>query len=165
MNKHPITISKNGAEVYVDLISSPAAANINRQPYLISLIKEVLSKTSLKGPAMLFEHDMGHDIGSTDIVETNEKDAIFYARPLKQDMYLRCVKGFSRSPSPYITISLERDEDGNYALLQAWIGRLVPPFPADKHATKQSKNYWETHAWLADSQALQSKTITKVSPY
>ena len=118
-----------------------------------------------KDQSILIEHDMGRVIGNTDIVETSEKDTIFYAQPNKKSVYSRYAKNRYPSPSPKLCIVLEKDEDGNYELSDTWIGPFSPPFPGDAKETVKSKPYWETHALVQDAQMVQSKTITKDCPY
>lgn len=165
MYRHIITESPNGSEVYVNLIDSLAGHYLGRQPYVINLIKEVLSSTKLTGSKLSIERDMGRVIGNTDVVETSEKDTIFYAQAYKTSIYSRYAKNRLPSPSQKLTIILEQDTDGNYELLNTWIGSDNPPLPGDKNETAISRSYWETHAFVLDAQAVQSKTITKVCPY
>lgn len=165
MYRHFIIELPNHREVYVNLISSPAGHYLSRQPYVINLIKEVLGTMRLKDTSVSIEHDMGRVIGNTDIIETSEKDAIIYAQPHKQSTYARYAKNRTLSPSRILTIIMEQDEDGNYELFNTWIGPFSPPFPGDEKATKTSKSYWESHALVMDQQVIQTKTITKVSPY
>ncbi|HSX53595.1 MAG TPA: hypothetical protein VLF90_04530 [Patescibacteria group bacterium] len=155
----------SGPEVYVNLITSSAGHYLSRHPYLINMIKEVLSTSKLSGAEVVIERDMGRTIGNTDIVETSEKDTIFYAQPYKKSVFARYAKNRYPSPSHKLTIILDKDSDGNYELTDTWIGACSPPFPGDEKATSKSKTYWETHALVQDAQVIQSKTITKVCPY
>lgn len=165
MYKYAITESPNGYKVYVNLIASPAGQYLSRQPYIIKLVKEVLAAKDLTRSKETIEHDMGRVIGNTDIVETSDKDTIFYALPNKRVVFSRFAKNRYPAPSPKLTIILERDADGDYEISDTWIGPCSPPFPGDANATVKSKPYWETHALAQDAQAVQSKTITKICPY
>ncbi len=165
MYKYLITESTTGYEIYVDLITSAAGHYLSRQPYVINLIKEVVLPMKLTGPRVVIEHDMGRVIGNTDIVETTEKDTIFYAQPTKKTVFSRYARNRYPSPSRKLTIILEQDAEGNYEVHDTWVGPCSPPFPGDERATSTSKSYWETHALVQDAQAVQSKTITKVCPY
>jgi len=165
MYKHLLIALPNRRQVYVDLITSPAGHYLSRQPYVINLIKEVLAPMRLRQPEVTIEHDMGRVIGNTNIVETSEKDAIIYAQPHKKKTYARYAKNRSLSPSQILTIILEQDEAGNYELLDTWIGPYTPPFPGEDKATQTSKTYWESHALVMDNLMVQTKTITKDSPY
>ncbi len=165
MYKYVITELPGGKQVYVNLITSSAGQYLSRQPYVLNLIKEVLASKKLKGPQLSIEHDMGRVIGNTDIVETSEKDTIFYALPSKQKVFSRFAKNRYPSPSRQLTIILDKDTDNNYEVKDTWIGPCSPPFPGHENATAVSKTYWETHALVQDTQAVQSKTITKICPY
>jgi hypothetical protein len=165
MYKYVIAQSPSGTEVYVNLISSSAGHYLSRQPYLINLLKEVLGPMSLTKPQVMIERDMGRVIGNTDIIETSEKDTIFYARAAKKSVFSRFAKNRYPSPSRKLTVLLEQDEDGNYEVHDTWIGPHTPPFPGDENETAKSKTYWETHALVQDAQTVQSKTITKICPY
>jgi hypothetical protein len=165
MYKYSILESSNGYEIYVNLIESPAGKYLSRQPYVINLVREVLDKKKLSGPEVIIEQNMGRVIGNTEIVPTSEKDTIFYAQPFKKKVFSRYVKNRSMSPSTQLTIVIIKDEVGDYEITNAWIGPSSPPFPGDERATTTSRTYWETHALVADSQIIQSKTITKVCPY
>lgn len=165
MSKHHITLLSNGSEVYVNLISSSAGHYLSRQPYVINLIKEVLKSTDLKEEKITIESDMGRIIGNTDVVETSDKDTIFYAQPHKKSSYSRYAKNRYALPSQKLSIILQKDSENNYELIDTWIGAHNPPFPGDKNETATSRSYWETHAFVQDSQLVQSKSITKDCPY
>ncbi len=165
MNKHIITQSPEGYEVYVNLIGSDAGHYLSRQPYVINLIKEAIVSVPIKGKRMVIDHDMGRPIGNTDIVETTDKDSVFYAMPVKKSVYGRYAKNRYPSPSNNLAIIIEKDADGNYEVVNTWIGPMSPPFPGDEHATSKSVSYWSNHALVQDSAVVQSRSITKDSPY
>lgn len=165
MYKHLITESPNGYTVYVNLINSEAGHYISRQPYIINLIKEVVNDMSLKGTRLSIEHDMGRVIGNTDIVDTTDKDSIFYAQPVKKKVFSRYAKNRYPTPSNNISIIIQKDSEGDYEVVDTWIGPMSPPFPGDVQATAKSKPYWTTHALVQDAQLVQSRTITKDCPY
>lgn len=165
MYKYVISQSSGGYEIYVNLITSPAGQYLSRQPYIINLLKEVLAPMKFTQGKVTIEHDMGRNIGNTDIVETTDKDTIFYAQPSKKNVFSRYAKNRYPSPSHKLAIVMEKDAEGNYEILDTWIGPYSPPFPGDKNETAKSKPYWQTHALVQDAQAVQSKTITKICPY
>jgi hypothetical protein len=165
MYKYDIGESKNGRELYVNLITSSAGHYLSRQPYLIRLIKEVLAPMNFTAAEVLVERDMGRIIGNTNIVTTSEKDSVFYAQPSKKTIASRYVKNRSLTPSTTLTILLVQDTNDNYEIVDTWIGPFCPPFPGDERATSASRDYWETHALVADTEIVQFKTITKVCPY
>ncbi len=163
--KHPITSTASGVTVYVDLIRSPAASHISQQPYLLSLIKEVIRQKRLEGDTLSIDHDMGRLVGNASVVETSEKDVVIYAQRVREQTFSRFVKNGSPKQSPYLTVILRRDEDGDYELHDTWIGRLNPPRPGTENETSDSRPYWETHAYVYNHDAIQSRTVTKVCPY
>lgn len=166
MYKYTIVQSPKGYEIYINLISSSAGHYLSRRPYVINLIKEVLIPLDLSGRARIaIEHNMGRVIGTTDIVETSEKDTIYYAQPNKTKVFSRFARNRYPHPSRTLTVIIEKDSDGNYEVLDTWIGPSSPPFPGDKNEMAHSKAYWQTHALVQDAQVIQSKTITKNCPY
>jgi hypothetical protein len=108
---------------------------------------------------------MGRVIGNTDIIETNDKDTIYYAQPTKLKAFSRFAKNRYPQPSHILTIIVDQDAEGNYEVSDTWIGPSSPPFPGGDNETSGSKSYWETHALVQDAQMIQSKTITKLCPY
>lgn len=165
MYKHIIAETADSYSVYVDLIDSEAGHYLSRQPYIINLIKEVMVGTKLSGSRVAIERDMGRVIGNTDIIDTTDKDSIFYAQPVKKKVFSRYAKNRYPSPSNCISIILIKDVDGDYEVANTWIGPMSPPFPGDELATAKSASYWSNHALVQDAQMVQSRTITKVCPY
>ncbi len=165
MYEYVIVESPGGYKIYVNLIASQAGRYLSRQPYVIGLIKEVLKPMALKNSRVAIERDMGRVIGNTDIIETTEKDTIFYAQAAKQNVFSRYAKNRYPLPSRKLTIILKQDDFGDYEIHDTWIGPNKPPFPGDQNETAKSKTYWETHALVQDAQVVQFKTITKVCPY
>ena len=119
----------------------------------------------LRKARIIIEQNMGRQIGTTDIVKTGINDIIYYAQPIKSEVYLRFAKNRYPQPSNTLTIIVERDSEGNYEVSDTWIGSKCPAFPGDKYETRDSKNYWQNHAFVKDAQAVQSKSVTKVCPY
>jgi hypothetical protein len=166
MYKYTLTQTPGEYKVYVNLITSNAGRYLSRRPYVINLIKEVLDPMSLKNkPELAIEKDMGRVIGHTDIVDTTEKDTVFYAKPNKTKVYSRYVKNRVPPASNTLSIVIIQDEDGDYEVRDTWIGPFSPPFPGDENESSKSKEYWETHALVQDSDTIQTKTITKNCPY
>jgi hypothetical protein len=161
--KHPIANTLSGTPVYVDLINSAASSNIAQQPHLLGLVVELLRSTKITGASPSLEHDFGRNIGNSDIVKTTDKDIIVYAKRLKQDNFTRFVRRRMPTPTSFVSIELKKDSDGEYALTNAWIGRLAPPYPQDE--TAKDDSYWSEHATVLEGQPIQLRTITTVSPY
>lgn len=163
--KHIIARTSNDVTVYVDLVHSRAAVQIAHQPYLVGLLKELISRTTVTGEELWLEQDMGRSVGHESIVETSTNDTILYAQRTKDTTYTRFVKNGKPEATQYITMVLKRDDEGEYELVDAWIGRLTPPRPGSQHENAASKTYWQTHAYVLDGESVQSKTVTKECPY
>jgi hypothetical protein len=138
---------------------------VSRRPQIITLIKEVLVPMDLTKSPLHIMRNMGRVIGNSDIVETTEKDTIYYALPFKKNVYGRYAKNRNPAPSSELTIILTKDDNSDYEVVDTWVGPCSPPFPGDEHMTAKSKPYWETHALAQDEHAIQSKSITKDCPY
>lgn len=163
--QHIIATSANGKEVYAYLIQTPAAAQISRQPHLVTLIKEVVGKLNLTDSQISIEQDMGRTIGYGELLETTDKDTVFYAKQTKSGLYTRFVKNKKSKPTSFLSVVLLKDETDNYELKDVWIGKAFPPLPGDASETAQSKQYWQTHAIVYNGQPLLASTQTKDCPY
>src|SRR5579863_1711503 len=142
MYRFLIAESDQTYEVYINLISSSAGRYLSRRPYVIGLIKELISSQKLKGSRVVIEQDMGRHIGTTDIVQTSFNDAIYYAQPLKSKVFSRFAKNRYPQQSNALTVIVQRDSDGNYEVCDTWIGPSCPAFPGDEYETRESKLYW-----------------------
>jgi hypothetical protein len=165
MYKFVLDKSNDEYDVYVNLITSPAGFYLSRRPHVIALIRELMSTKKLRGGRIVIEQNMGRDIGTTDIVSTSDTDTIYYAQPLKSEIYSRFAKSRYPQTSSLLTVVAIKDSDGNYEVTDAWIGSKHPAFPGDEHATEDSKEYWKTHALVQDAQVIQIRSITKTCPY
>ncbi len=163
--KHPIAKTKNGIAVYVDLVSSPAAAAVGRDPRLVDMVRRILLQTDAQTPIVRIESNMGKNVGYNMVVETSESDTILYAQLLRQQVYTRFVKNGRPSSTQYVSVILHRDEAGEYELYQLWLGRLRPSQPGSTDESAHSKPYWESHAFVLDTQPIQHRSVTKVCPY
>jgi hypothetical protein len=165
MYKFAIIQPESGYEVYVNLISSSAGRYLSRHPYVIGLIREALLPMQLGKGRLVIERDMGRNIGTTDIVKTSDNDSIYYAQPIRSEVFSRFAKNRYPQSSQLLTIIIERDIGGDYEIKDTWIGPSTPPFPGNEYETKNSRVYWQSHALVHDAQAIQSKSITKDCPY
>ena len=165
MYKYVIDGSKEDYNIYVNLISSPAGIYLSRCPYVIGLLKELLAANNLRGKRVVIEQDMGRDVGRTDVVATNEKDNIYYAKAIKSEVFSRFARNRYPQTSNKITVTAIKDDDGDYEIRDIWIGSNYPAFPGDEYETADSKQYWQTHALVQDALAIQSKSVTKTCPY
>ena len=111
------------------------------------------------------QKDMGRDIGTTDILKTDDSDYIYYAQTLKTDVYSRFAKNRYPQQSRMLTMIFNQDDEGNYEIQDLWIGPSSPAFPGDEYETGNSKTYWKTHALAQNAKMIRSKSITKICPY
>lgn len=125
----------------------------------------MLTSVTLHDSEVSMEHDMSRPIGYSLIIETSDKDIIFYGRLLKDDVYTRFVKNGKPLSTRYITVTLLRDSDNNYELSDVSIGRMRPPRPGSTDETAKSKAYWSNHAFILDDQPVQTQTVTRTCPY
>jgi len=165
MYRHKITESNNGYLVYVNLVSSDAAKYLSRQPQVLNLLREAISEMDLLKDDVVIEQDMGRVIGNTDIVETSEKDTIYYAQPNKKEHFSRFAKNRYPAPCEKITIIVKKDETGDYEVTDTWIGPCIPAFPGEDDEERKSLEYWSTHALVQDAVSVKTKSITKDCPY
>ena len=163
--RHSIGLTRNGTEVYAYLTGSKVEKRLSRQPQLLAHAKEVLEKATLRGPKIHMEYDMQRQIGYDFIIGTTDEDAVFYARLVKDDIYTRLVKNGNPTPTRYLTVILEQDDDKNYELSDIWIGRLIPPRPGSIDETTESIVFWSDHALILGDQSFQTQTLTKTRPY
>lgn len=163
--KHTIGLTKNGHSVYVDLIGSRAAKHISSQPQLLVLLKEALHQLSPTNEHASFECDMGRSIGYDLTVSFSEKDAVFYAQLMKSDVFTPFTKSVAPLRTQILSLAIQKTADNEYELVDAWTGTMVPPLPGSDDETDESLAYWSTHAVVFTDQAIQSRTITKTSPY
>lgn len=163
--KHLVGQTRNGVEVYAQLIGSEAGKQISKQPQLLSLAKEMLATLSLHDQEIHLEYDMKRPIGYSFTIETTDQDTVFYGRRVKESIYTRFVKKGKPLSTQYLTLLLCKDSANHYELSDIWIGRLMPPRPGSTNETPESKPYWAKHALILDNQALQLQTVTKTCPY
>jgi hypothetical protein len=164
--KHSVGYTHNGVPVVIDLIHSSAAKHIAQQPHILGLAEEVLRKVTLHDDDVSIEYDMGRSIGYNFVVGTKETDTVFYAQLIRDNVYSRFVKNGKPLATQYLTLVLKRrDDDPAYDLLDVWVGNLNPPRPGSDDETAESIPYWQNHAFILDTQQLQTRTITKVCPY
>jgi len=155
----------NARIVYYNDTTSHLATHLVDTPQLLPLIKEFLSKQSFYQDTVYIEHDVGNRIGSTDLVEVTEKDEIVYAKRNNRSTYTRFVRNRTAPLTSYFTVALTKDITGGYELTSALVGRLAPPFPDEPNATPESKSFWDKHALVFGTQAIQPGTLIKDPPW
>lgn len=162
---HPIGQTRNGRYVYVDLIHSLAATHLSQQPRLLDLVQEVLRDAAFHDEMISLEYNMGRSIGYDYVVITSDSDTVFYAQPLKDSVFTRYVKNGKPLATRHMALLLHRDSEGSYELDDTWIGRLSPPRIGSPGESTESLTYWASHAVVFDHQPIQTKSITRISPY
>jgi len=165
MVRHVAGYTKNGHTVYVDLIKSQAAPHIAAHPHLLGLTKDALIHIPAKQERIKFEYNTGRIIGYENVVETPLEEKVLYARLVDDDLYSRFTRKGEPRQTTYISVTIQRESEGSYALVDAWIGRLRPPRPGSPNETPASREYWSRHAFLLDTQPLQRHTRTETCPY
>lgn len=161
---HPVSTQK-GVHVYVDLTRSRASVRISQQPHILTLAKELLDSLKFSGPKIVIEHDFGRVIGNTDVVETTDKDTIVYAKKVREGTFCRFVRRRQMASSQFLSLLMIKDKNGNYELLDIWVGKQVPPFPGGEDATAESDGFWKNHALVIEGQTIQPSSLTKEVPY
>jgi hypothetical protein len=163
--KHQIGTTKNGKPVYAYLTQQPLAALVSRNPHLLTLVKEIMPLHSLRQAAERVQHDMGRSIGYGDLVEVQDKDAVFYAKQLRQDSYTKFVKNRRADQTSILTVKLGRDEAGDYEVLSVHLGEDYPAIPGDAGETAASQAFWQDHAVVFNGQAIVASSLTRDCPY
>jgi hypothetical protein len=163
--KHPIAITHNKKQIYVDLLYSLAGSSIAQQPHLAKLVQEVVRQTNVTGPSMYIEQDMQRVIGYDYVVPTTATDHIYYGKIMRDPIYTRFVKNGKPVNSSYLSLVLFCDDDGDYELRDVWIGKQRPARPGSDDANDKSTEFWANHAVAYEGQQLQSRTLTKTCPY
>lgn len=166
MYKYVISKLPSGQTVYLDLINSLAGEYVSRQPHVLTVIKEALPKIEFRTQKSFWvEHDMGRVVGNTDIVETTDKDNIYYAQGRKRQEFSRFAKNRLPESSAILTILVAQDDTGDYEVVDTWVGPNRPMFPGHIDESSASKEFWGNHALVNNAHPIQSNTITKNCPY
>lgn len=156
--------TKNGFEVYVDMKLSHATTHFAHHPKLIDAVKKAISFVEPKEEIFRIEIDMKEEIGTTDLIQTTDKDEIVYAKRPLRAQYSRFVKNKNSRPTSWITIDLRKD--GNvYNLYTSFAGRLTPSFPGGNYLPEQSREFWSNHALVWETQEIVPGTETTECPW
>ena len=121
------------------------------------------------------ETKFSKNIGADNCVETGPDDEIVFAvrAGSRAHRFSRFVKNREAKPSKVLTVVLQRDPEGGYAILAAYVGRKGEPEPGDPRATEQSVPFWADHALVwgsvetvpgTETASLQTETRSSVSP-
>lgn len=157
--------TKNDKDVFYDPEHSHAATHFSDTPQLRNLVAEFLPTVESNDDYARFEIDTKREVGTSDLVETEEGDEIVYAKRPNRDTYARFVKNKKPIPTNRVTIELRTIDDQTYELFTAYIGRLTPSFPGNEFETPKSKPFWATHALVWGTQEIVPGTETIACPW
>ncbi len=91
--------SADGKLVTLDYANTNVEYHIIETPDLLSLVQEVLPTLILGDQAQIVvERDLGRVVGTTNLVETTDKDEIVYAKRVGRSKYSRFVKNRREIP-------------------------------------------------------------------
>jgi len=164
LNKELLCVSKNGLNVYYDPVGSHAATHFHDTLNLKLLVVGLIEVTTLSKDMEYIQHDFGHTIGKTDLLETTDQDTVVYAKRMNRDNYSRFIMNRGPVDSSILTIILYK-HDSFYMLKSAYIGIKVPSFPTAPTASNESVPFWMKHALAWGTQAIQPGTETDKWPW
>lgn len=151
-------------KVYVDDKGSHAATHLEDTPELLDLVKEIVKSSTYEVDSVVQDYDMGRVVGTTDCVDVNEDDDIFYARRKNRDGYTKFVRNIQPTPCKWVTLIIDKNEDGYYTMRSCWVGGLAPTFPG-KNEMSNSRDFWSTRALVDGAQEYDESTVTKECPW
>ena len=138
------------------------------QPVL-ALLPEALSRVeSGRRGFLLAEVNFGRRvIGVSTCVATRAGDQVVYAQRPKRLGLTRFVKNREAEPCSSVVVILKAADEfpAAYVLVTAFIGRKPEPEPWDRHATANSRAFWDTHALVWGSEPVIDGTETPHCPW
>jgi len=151
--------SADGASVFLNQSNTNVTYHLLETPDLIDLVREVLSTIQLLDKdQVVAERDLGRIVGTTNLVETTEKDEIVYAKRIGRDSYSRFVKNRQPTPCSSIVVVFRKGESGYY-LWTAMCAKLQP-----KDAWIEDSYFSQTHAMAYDEGLVQLDTVVRSRP-
>ena len=165
MKKIVIGQTKNHKTVYANAQDSHAATHLADTPSLLALVRQVIAELEPEADNIYLDKDMGRTIGLTNLVTTGENDEILYAKRPHRTTYTRFALHRQAEPTRFVTIALRKDAAGDYELWSAWLGRAAPQFPGDEFETPASKPFWQSHALVWGTQAIEPGSETPNCPW
>lgn len=161
-----LALSKNGKQVWYDVVGSHVATHAQDAPQLLALAAEITQNTVLHDDFILFHTDVGRIVGVSDLVDIEPGDKLLWAKRLNRDEYTVFNMSKQPQPSSFVTTAYELRPDGSYELVSAWIGSSdSPSMPGTERETSESHEYWSTHALAWGSQQIQPGTELTVAPW
>lgn len=151
--------SADGEMVLVDYANTNVEYHLLETPDLLSLVCEALPTIATAGQAqVVVERDLGRTIGTTNLVETTDRDEIVYAKRIGRSTYSRFAKNRQPLPCKSIVVVLRKRVEGYY-LWTAMCGKLLP-----EEAYQQDSQFNAAHALVYDDQLVQVDTVTHLEP-
>lgn len=164
--RHHLAVSSNGKPVWYDPKDSHTATHIKDAPQLVELAAEITKITDLHDEFTMFHTDMGHTIGTSDLVAIETGDRLVWAKRANRDTYTVFNMSKQSQPSSLVTTAYEQHNDGTYELVSTWIGPSdSPSMPGTERETPDSRAFWSTHALAWGTQEIQPGTETTSNPW
>ncbi len=165
MQKQSLGKTKNNMNVFYDKDNSHAVTHFAHHPKLRPAVEKVISTLEIIDDMVRIERDMGEIVGVCNLIRTNNKDEIVYAKRHLRTAYTRFVKNHPPAPTSWIVLDLRRESVDEYRLYTAFVGRLTPSFPGGDYLPEQSKKFWSEHALTYDEQDIVPGTESKDCPW
>lgn len=133
-------------------------------------IAAIIAAVETHGEAMILrEVTMDVDVGVSHCIPTDETDIIFYAKHLHDERWSRFVKNKDPVPTKIVRIVLQKSQ-GKYQLVAFQLGSAILAEPDDwevlhneadpQKAFQDSTKFWQDHAWIEGTIAIDPETIT-----
>lgn len=164
MEKYLCT-TKDGFKVYYDDEKSHAVTHFKKHPELFDLVIKALENHSFNNNETRFDVDMKQNVGMSDLVITDDKDEIIYAKRPLRDIYYRFVKKRKPEPTTFITIELNKVNNEKCRLFTAYIGQVTPPTPRLGKDTPEAREFWKNHALVYNEKEVIKGTETHKCPW
>jgi hypothetical protein len=115
--------------------------------------------------------DFGRILGTSDCIETNPDDEIFYAQRRGRKTFTRFVKNKVAPDCSTLTMVLAQGNKPNRInVVTAYVGYQAEKEPLDgsiknRDDFEKSVQFWKTHALVEKSQRIYNNTITAECPW
>ncbi|HRH25424.1 MAG TPA: hypothetical protein PLD99_00525 [Parcubacteria group bacterium] len=140
-------VTKSGEKVF-DRPSSHIHGNETVEKYLPLALERI---DSMGRDFIVEAVDFGEEIGVSMCVETTPEDEIVYAVRPKRRGPTRFVKNREGEPTSEFTVILKKVDEG-YIVITAFVGPKAEKEPWDPMATEESKEFWNNHALIWESE-------------
>lgn len=159
MNVSTLGVSNDNKTILLDYENTNVEYHLLETLSLLELVNEALPFLIIgDDDQAVLERDMGRVVGTTNLVETTDRDEIVYAKRVGRERYSRFVKNRDVKPSQSIVIVIRRKEE-KYYLWTAMCGKLLPPEAYDDDSAFNT-----THALVYDESLIQLDTLRSLRP-